>query len=453
MDYTAKLAAFVSRTKYADLPAEVVAQAKLMLLDSLGCALGGYALAAEEVGWIISFAKSQCDRGPSTIWCDGSKTASAFAALANGTMVHTIDFDDTHMGSITHFGSSLLGTVFSLGEQLGSSGKEVLEAFILGLEIGARVGRSVMPSHYSYWHPTATFGGIAAAAAAAKLLKLDPAGLERAIGHAADGAGGLRYGIEKGDFSKSFHAGTAAMRGVTAALLVRQGATGPRGILEYPSGFCNAFATAPDMAPLLADLGDRYEVMAESLKSYPTIQCSHTAIAVVLDLVTTHGLQAEDIKAVRITHTATVPGQGCGYEPDTPLAARLSLPFSIALAVFDGQVTLPQFNKARLHDKQIKTFMAKVTITADEDLGKRYTETVAAMVEIETTDGRSLSGSQIYPKGDPRNRMTGNEVKTKFKGLAGHSFEPDRVAQILTAVSSLEVVERINDLTPLLIRD
>ena len=146
-------------------------------------------------------------------------------------------------------------TVFALGERLKVDGSSLINAFVVGFEVGARVGRSMMPSHYRYWHPTSTFGSLASAAAACKLLNLDAAQTEQILGLAADEAAGLRYCIDKGDFSKSLHPGFAAMRGIMLALLGQKGATGPKGLLEYSTGFCRAFSEDPKIEKITEGLG------------------------------------------------------------------------------------------------------------------------------------------------------------------------------------------------------
>jgi len=452
MEFTRQLAEFVAEKDFDDISPDIIQQTKLLILDTLGCALGGYTLASEEVEWIVKFIKQQGCQGPSTIFADGCKTSSAYAALANGAMVHTVDFDDTHMGSVAHLNASLLATTFAMGEERGASGKEVIVSFILGFDLGARVGRSVMPSHYKFWHPTATFGGVAAAGAAAKMLHLNADQTEYVIGHAADAAGGLRYGVEKGDFSKTMHPAFSAMKAIVSAGVVSLGADGPVGLLEYPSGFCNAYSEAPVLEPLVSELGKKYEIMEDSIKSFPTIQCSHTAIQTTIDLISENKLQKDDIAEVNILHTETVKGQGCNYSPDTALAARLSIPFCIALAMCDGKVTLDQFTESRLHDPEILDCMNKVKIEASAEFKTKYPETIAAFVDIKAADGAVYSGSQIYPKGDPRNRMSVEEVKDKFRSLALNTFDSDQVEKIIDSILELEKVEDVSTVTGLFVK-
>lgn len=452
MKWTKELASFVSKTGYDDFPAEVIQQTKLLMLDTLGCGLGGYTIAEEEVAWILNLVKNQGCEGPSTVFCDGSKTSSAYAALANAAMIHTVDFDDTHMGSVSHLGASLLGTIFAMGEQLNTTGKDLIGAFVLGFEVAARVGRSVMPSHYKFWHPTGTFGAFASAVAGAKLLRLNSHKTELVIGHAADQAAGLRYGVENGDFSKTLHPAFAAMKGVLLSLLVSMGADGPVGLLEYPSGFCNAYSESPNFEPIVADLGKTYEVMADSIKGFPTIQCSHTAIESILDIVNQHDLKRREIEKIEILQTETVKGQGCNYSPDTVLAARLSTPFCVALAVCERQVSLDQFTSEKLADENIKEIMPKVVIEADADFKVKYPETLAAFVDVTLKNGKTYSSSSIYPKGDPRNRMTVDDVEEKFRTLALNTFDKERVEQITATMRDLDSADTISDVTRLLVK-
>lgn len=450
MEITKKIAEFVCETEYEDIPLDVVHQAKLIVLDTLGCAIAGYTLAEEEVEWILKFAHDQKAEGQSTIICDGYRTSSVNAALSNGVMAHTIDFDDTHMGSISHLGASLLATTFAVGEQAKASGKELIKAFVLGFEIGARLGRSVMPSHYKYWHPTATCGGVASAVAAAKIMQHNARQMEQMIGLAADATAGMRYSVEHGDFSKALHPGFAAMKAVIFSELVSNGANGPKGYLEYPTGFCNAYSTEPDIDKLLNNIGEHYEIMEDSIKSYPTIQCSHTSIEAILKLIKKHNVKPEAIKEIGIIQTETVPGQGCNYSPETSLAARLSTPFCVAVAVLDGEVTIEKFTADKISDRKVKELMGRVRIKGSEDMKKEYPETIAAVVNLSTVDGGKYTQTEIYPRGDPRNRLTDEEIKDKFTSLAKITLSQNKVDNIIDCVLSLEKLEDIRVLTDIL---
>ena len=204
---TKQIAQFIARLTYDDIPEEVIKRAKIVMLDTLSCAVAGYTKSKEECEWAIKIAKEWGGNEEASIWCDGFKASAMAAAFANATMVHTVDFDDTHIDSISHFGAGLLATVLALAEKTKANGKEMITAFIAGFEAAARTGNSVnkgaVHHHYKYWHPTATCGTIGCAAAAAKMYKLNELETEYALGLGIDQASGLRYCVDKGDYSKS----------------------------------------------------------------------------------------------------------------------------------------------------------------------------------------------------------------------------------------------------------
>jgi 2-methylcitrate dehydratase PrpD len=438
VDITRQLAQFVVKHSFSDIPDSVRRLAKYTIIDTLGCCIAGYTEAREECEWVVNLIEELGGTPESSVFMNGFKTSPPFAALANGTMIHSIDFDDTHMGSISHFSASLVPTVFSLGEKVGIDGPGLIEAYVTGFEIGARVGRHMMPSHYKFWHPTSTFGSLASVAAAAKLLKLNEVETEYALGLAADQAGGLRYCIDKGDYSKSLHPGFAAMKGVMLALLVTKGANGPKGILEYPTGFCQAFSEDPDIEQISSGLGKSFELTSNSLKAYPTILISHGAIQAVLELMEEHNVEDADILKIRLRTPKTAKGQGQNYHPETPMAARLSIPFCVALAVVDKKISLTQFTKKRLLDPQISDLMGRIEIEEDGSLNKQYPETLASIIEMETNGKGTLRNQVIYPKGNMKNPMTEDDIIDKFRKLCTMTISRDRCQEILERLLHLD---------------
>ena len=450
MEVTKQLAQFVVDHSYADISAEIRETAKLTIIDTLGCCIAGYKEAREECDWIVELVREFGGKPDSSVFMNGFRTSAPFAALANGTMIHSIDFDDTHMGSISHFSAALVPTVFSMAEKLQADGPALLEAFVIGFEVGGSVGRQMMPSHYRFWHPTSTFGSLASAAAASKLLGLDPLQTEYALGLTADQAGGLRYGIDKGDFSKSLHPGYAAMQGVMMTLLVCKGANGPRGILEYPTGFCRALSEDADIEKIVDGLGKPYEITANSLKAYPTILISHSSIQAILLMMKEHGIEYSQVMKVRLTVSSTAKGQGQNYNPETPLAARLSIPFSVALALIDKEVSLKQFTKERLNDPEVKDMMARIEIEADPALNAKYPGTLASIAELETKTRGTLKKQVIYPKGNMQNPMTEDDVVAKYRMLCAGSVHRSQSEQILERLLHLDQTDALQELFDLL---
>jgi len=449
MKTTERLARFIVEHQFSDLPDEVVETAKNTIIDTLGCCVAGYTVAKEECTWIVDLVKDLGGRAEATVFLDGYRTSAPLAALANGTMIHTIDFDDTHLGAIAHFSAPLVSTVFALSERLRTDGSSLIEAFVVGFEVGARVGRQMMPSHYKYWHPTSTFGAIASVAAASKLLKMDVAQTEQALGLAADQAAGLRYCIDKGDYSKSIHPGFAANRGVMLALLIQKGANGPKGIFEYPTGFCNAYSDEPAIERITEGLGEPYEITVNSLKAYPTILCSHSPIQSVQEMMKEHAIDDKEIQRIHLRISETAKGQGMNYHPDTPLAARLSIPFCVALAAVDKKVHLGQFTEERLADPGIKDLMKRIDIEDDPSLNKKYPNTLVSITEIETREKGNIRHEVIYPKGNTRNPLLREDVASKFRELCSVTFPKDQYEELLEMLSNLDrlsSVDRVVDL-------
>ncbi len=452
MGATGSLAEFVYNLSFSRLSGEVVHKAKGVLLDTLGCAIAGYTLAHKEFHWLYDLVREMGGNPEATIFIEGLKTSAAQAALVNGVLIHTIDYDDTHLGSISHLGAPTVATILAMGEKTGASGQLLITSLVAAYEVAGRVGKAIMPAHYKYWHPTSTLGVIAAAAASAKILGLEPEKVEQVISLAADSASGLRYCIDFGDFSKSYHPGLAAWKGIMAAQIIVRGASGPKGLLEYKSGFCRAYSEQPSIEALTENLGNSYEIMLDSLKAYPTILCSHTPIQATLEIMAEHKLGIEDLEAIHFRVTPTAPGQGMNYHPETPLAARLSIPYCVARAAADGYIGMDQFTEEKLAEPHIKEFMQKITLESDEEFFKKYPGTLAAQMEMKTKDGRVIKGESIYPKGHPQNPMREEEIKEKFRQLALYTLESQQVEEIIKKVYGLENLKQIEELRGFLVK-
>lgn len=449
MGLTSELAAFAAATGYAQLPPEAAAKTRAVIMDTLGCALAGYTIAREELAPLIRLAKTQGGSGPAGIFCDGHKTSVTQAAFANGGIIHTIDFDDTSATCFGHFGASLLPVVLALGQERGAGGADIIAAFAIGYDVAVRVGRTVWPSHYDHWHPTSTLGTIGAAVAAGKLLRFDAERMERAISLAADEASGLRYCIDHGDFSKLLHPALAAMKGLMAALLVEAGAQGPRGLLEYKSGFCATFSEKPDPAAGTEALGGHFEILNDIIKAFPTINCSQAPIQGMLMLAEQHGFAAGDIARIHLTRMFrhSSKEQGINYAPETLLAARLSIPFCLSLAAHRRRVTLDEFSEENLRDPGINALMHRVDIVMDEELNRRYPGGTAAMIlRVKLEDGRELEQFVRYPKGNPNNPLGPAEVEAKFRALAARTLPPARIDRLAELLARLDTLGNINEL-------
>lgn len=446
---TRALAEHVASLAVDDLPADVVAKARAVVADSIACGVAGAVLAPEISGPIRRYALATGAPGPATLLDGGASLAFPVAALANATTMHTIDYDDTLMPAIAHFGASVTGAALAAVQESGGSGADLVAAVVAGFEVGGKVGRACMPGHYDRWHSTASLGGLAAAAAAARGLGLDGAETDVAIGFAADDAGGTRYCIKVGDFSKSLHAGSAAWKGSQGASLARLGALGPTGLLEHPYGFFWAYSDEREpgrLGPEVATIGQRWEILDDDLKAHPCILAAHSPIEAALDVMRAHDLDAGDVDAVHVRMPWFSNNHGLNYDPDSAMAARLSIPYCVAVAIEDDAVGLAQFAPGRLEQSSTRELLRRVEVEADRSLNARYPNVPVGLVEVVTRGGERFHAEVLEPRGSHRRPLTDDQHRAKLEELLGVALGTDAVAASLEAFARLEELDRVDGL-------
>lgn len=450
---TRRLAEFICRLTYERLPDEVRLKARAVIADALCVSLAGTVETPEVARPIRDVAATMRLEPEATVWVTGETAPAALAALVNATSGHTIDLDDTHMASIAHLGVPVTAAAMALAERQDAPAAELLTAVVAGFEVGGLVGRSANPGHYRRWHSTATIGGIAAAAAAARLLRLDPPDTDRAIGFAADDSGGTHIGVKRGDYTKSLHAGTAAWKGTFAALLVRAGANGPEGVFEHEVGWYFVYTeerTPERLLPLLDHLGALFQILEVDFKAYPCVHSSHTAIEATIELVRTHDLAPEEIREIRVRQPVYT-NPGLIYDPQTRMAARMSTPYGIAWAAIDRELNLNQYAPTRLRDPRLREMIQKVKIISDPDLNRFYPPAPVAHVEIETRDGRTFTGHQLYPQGSHRRPFAPVEHRVRLIGLASRALGTARAERLVDFLMNLRGDEPVRELARLLV--
>jgi len=449
-DITGRLADFIVGTTYADLTADAVSAAKRMFLDLLGCGIAGTFYAAGEIRPVVKIAAELGGREECTLLAGGRKSSWFNAVLVNGACMHSIDYDDTRPGPITHTGAVVVPATLAFCEKLQRSGKDAILNAVLAYEAVSRIGTSVMPSHYDFWHSTGTNGTFGGTVAAGKLLALNAAQMETALGIAADQAAGLITCLKFGDSTKSLHAGLTGAKGALAALLAKNGATGPRGILEISPGYCDAFSARPQPEKIVQGLGQSFDIVNNCPKFYPSILGGHCIIAAILKIVRANRISAEDVRKV-ITHTFTiaVTKSGTGY-PASSLAARMNMAYAAAAAILDHELGMRQFEAERLQDDRIRALMDRIELVADPALDRFVPEMYPANVRIVTTDGRVFQAEERYPKGFPQNPISDDELERKFDALCGTVFPPARTAELKDMIKGLEHLDNVADLMRLL---
>jgi len=447
---TRSLAEFVARLRYEDLPQAVVDQACRIIVDTAGCALSAWTEDPQKSRIARDVAELYASAGgASVIGVAGLRSQPAFAALANGILANAADNDDTHKRALLHTGSVVVPPALALAETLGLSGRDLILALVAGYEVAVRVGMAVMPTHYRYWHSTATNGTFGAAACAAKALGLDADGVQRTLGLAGTQAAGLNTFFESGDMTKSIHPGKAALNGMLSAQLAQLGATSPPTILEHPKGYLNAYSTEPKPQKLTEGLGRSWEILQNGFKYFPSILASHSPIQATLAIVRKHRFDPRQIARISNETYNTVKSHFSSKDVSTVMAARVSVPYCVAISAIDGELTQAQFAPARINDPLLREVLARTEVIADAELNKLYPDKFPARVTIALKDGESFQETVLIPKGDPQDPLTAAELEAKFHGNAEALLGVARSGELLQAIYGLpdaRNTDRLRDL-------
>jgi len=432
-----RLARFVVELKLDAVPAPVVSQAADLVLDTLGNAL---AAAHEDFGVaVLDVARALGGPRESSLLGAPGKIAAANAVLANATLAHGLDFDDTREDAIVHTSCVAVTTALAVGEATGASGRAVLEAAIAAVEVMCRVGLAVPGAlHARHFHPTAITASFAAAAAAGKLRGLSENQLGRAFGICGSQASGIIEYLADGSWTKRLHPGWNAHAGVIAAQLARAGFTGPSTVFEGAHGLYQAFAGGLDAAKLdalLDSLGTSWELGQLTLKPYPCGSIAQPYMDCAARLRETPGLRADQIAAIRCkTSPGPVPRLweplAAKHAPPNGYAAKFSLPYLIASILVRGKAGLAEFDDDAVQDPAVLGVAKLVTYELDPTID--YPRQFIGDVAITLADGRVVHARQDRPRGGPDAPLSRAELEAKFRGnaaLALPDAQGERVIQ------------------------
>jgi 2-methylcitrate dehydratase PrpD len=453
MGLTQEIASFVHKTRYMDIPPEVVRLAQGFVLDGLGVTLAG---STEQGSRILqAYVRQMGGKAESTVVGAGFTAPAPKAALANGAAGHAMDYDDTQLstskegvyGLLTHPTVPVLSAVLALAEKLRISGQDLLLAYILGVEVECRIADAINPRHYQAgFHSTATIGGLGATMAVGKLLGLKGEALARALGIAASMASGLRENF--GTMTKPLHAGRAAENGVTAAQLAERGFTAAANILEAKRGFFNATAGGYDETKVAGRLGRPYFIQGPgiSIKPYPSGSLSHPAQDLILDLVKAHDLHAEDIETIEVGTNSNVPNALIYPMPKTSLEGKFSIPFCMAIGVLERRAGIAQFKDRKVRDPKVVEFMKRVRLYVDEELEALGYDQVRSRIRIKLKDGKTIEGRADVAKGHPLKPMNWAEIGEKFRDCARLVLSRKNTEEAIELVANLD---RMRSILPL----
>jgi 2-methylcitrate dehydratase PrpD len=430
-----------------EVPGDARAVAASAVLDTVGVTLAGASepasiavqhLAAEEGG------AARC-----RILATSQRTGAGLAALANGTAAHALDYDDMCFVSLAHPSAPLVAAALAAGELVAARGRALLDAYVVGFEIEAVLGRVMNPRHYTQgWHCTSTLGTIGAAAAAARLLSLDREATARCLSIAASEASGLKENF--GTMTKPLHAGLAARGGVDAVLLARRGLTASARAIDGPQGYLAAMASARgDLGDAPDALGRRWEIVETgvTVKLYPSCAGTHPALDAILGLRRQHQFGAADIESIDIGVDAVTPTILIHDRPATGLEGKFSMQFCAAAAAVAGRVGLDTFNTTSLNDPSIRALLPRVTMKVDASLRTDAPALTQARVAIRLRDGRTLTAYADGARGYPDRSASSEELAEKFRTCAAFVMDPEAVEHALGMLRSLDILPDIRALT------
>lgn len=437
---TEALADFVAGLRFEGLPTAVQTKATEIILDTLGCGIAAWRDDREKAEVARGLARSFRAAPSAVIWGSGERTDAAVAALANGILANAADFDDTHKRALLHTGSVVVPPTLALAEERGLTGPEIITAIVAGYEVAVRVGMAVMPTHYRFWHSTATNGTFGAAASAASAMGLDAKATLMALGAAGTQAAGLNTFFTYGDMTKSLHPGKASFNGVLAARLAEIGGTSPPTILEHEKGYLNAFSLEPKVGALTNGLGFKWEILENGFKFFPSILASHAAIQATLDVVTSHEIRAGEIASIVNETYATVKSHFSAKAVTTGMGARVSVPYCCAVAAIDRAVGQAQFAPERVLREDVQRLLANTEVVAVDELTAQYPTKFPARVTVTLKDGRKFTSQRDFPKGDPQEPLSPAEIEAKFLDNAAARYASGEARELVRLVLALPEV-------------
>jgi len=445
---TATMSQWAAGVKFQDLSQDAVYQAKRFLLDSVGCALGGYQ--QHDVTIALEVLDEIAGPGKATVIGTGKQMDAVSASLANGLMIRCMDYNDIYWKQDPSHPSDIFPAAMACCERAGGDGRELIVGLVLGHEFEMRLCEAAFPGiRERGWHH-ATLTAFVSPIVAARMLRLDWAQMQHAIGISASARATLgAVTAGKLTMMKNTVDPMATQSGVLAALLAEKGYSGPEHVLDGKEGLTHCFGPEWKLNILTDGLGKSWRITQCGMKAFPTEALTHTPISAVLALVKDNHLKPDDVVKVHIRTTARgadILSDPSKYDPHTKETADHSLPYVIAAAIAERQVTPLQFTMEKIMDPAIRAQLNKIVVAADSEIEKVFPALQRVIVTITTKDGREFIKQLDYPKGDPRNPLTDKEVEEKFGALAGPVMTPEARRKAMDAIWALEKQASVTDL-------
>ena len=445
---TATMSQWAAGLEFDQIGEQAVHEARRYLLDSLGCAFGGYR--QEDALIALDVLDEIAGSGPATVLGSGKKMDVVSASLANALMVRVMDYNDIYWQQDPSHPSDIIPAAIACAERQGLGGKELIVGIVLGHEFEMRLCEAAIPGiRERGWHH-GTLTAFVSPIVAGRMLRLPWEAIQHAIGISASHhctLGAVTAG--KLTMMKNTVDPMATQAGVMGALLAEKGYSGPEHVIDGKEGLVHCMGPEWKLEILTEGLGDSWRIERCGMKAFPTEALTHAPISAVIELVQQNDLQPEQIEKVHIrslARAADILADPTKYDPRSKETADHSLPYVIAAAVVHRQVTPAQFEMDAIMDPRVREQLNKVEVVADPDIEAVFPELQRVIVSITTTDGEEYSKQLDYPKGDPRNPLTDQEVEEKFDALSAPVLSDSARARLKDAVWALEDLGSVSDL-------
>ncbi|UCH20600.1 MAG: MmgE/PrpD family protein [Deltaproteobacteria bacterium] len=459
MEITKELSQRCHDLDYKTLSEDVIDRVKYLLLDYIGVAARG-ALSDSSRSVYNFILKLENGRHGAVVIGTNLKITPPYAALANGTAAHSLELDDVVNEASLHPAVAIMPAALATAQMTGCSGKDLIAAIVSGYEVAIKLGVALDPaSHYAQgFHPTGTCGTLGAAVTAAKILKLKQKALTSALGIAGSQAAGSMEFLSDGAYTKRFHPGWAGHCGIVAALLAQENFNGPATIIEGKFGFLHAYSPVSDAGKVLRDWGQPYEVMNTSIKPHACCRYKQGPIDGILKIMWENKLKGSDIEKVTLGilkagFPLVAEPKKLKVNPRSVVDAQFSMPFGAAVAILFGKATLDEYTIETINSFPVKEMMNRIHCVMDPDLEKEFPKKWPAFVNILTKAGHDFTIKIDYPKGDPQNPITWDELINKFRNLTSPVYSGSQQNQIINKVRSLDQENDLDSFSLLLLKD
>src|SRR6476659_1377922 len=452
---SAVMSKWAAGVEYKHLSKDAEYQAKRFLLDSIGCALGGYQ--QHDVKIALHVLDEIAGRGPATVIGTGNKIDVVSASLANALMIRCMDYNDIYWKQDPSHPSDIFPAALACCERAKSDGKELIVGLVLGHEFEMRFCEAAFPGiRERGWHH-ATLTAFVSPIVAGRAIHLPWEQIQHAIGISASRhctLGAVTAG--KLTMMKNTVDPMATQSGVLAALMAKKGYTGPEHVVDGKEGLTHCFGPSWKLNLLTDGLGESWRITHCGMKAFPTEALTHTPISAVLDIVKSNDLKPEQVEKVQIrslARAADILSDPSKYDPQSKETADHSLPYVIAAALAERQVTPAHFEMKKIMDPTIRAQLKKVEVVADPEIEKVFPALQRVIVNLTVTGGQTFTKQLDYPKGDPRNPLTDAEVEEKFAALADGVLSAKAHKKLVDAIWNLEKIGSVSRLMALMKAD